>query len=196
MRILRYLILCTIILLNGYRSSGQIVGVGSDKDTVSAYSAKDTIYVFNQYPNAKPGQLMEQYHAGDTATFVWSKFDTLTYLFDIPEKTDHNQPNSVINSLAQGGYKVIVGTSNTPIDTFYARVYLNNPFTMKLNTDNYGNLLSFYRKCYYIDLTYSSTANHFTYDTPSDTLHNKITRRNHLSYVWSANPPLKVPMIV
>lgn len=199
MRYFRYCVIClTIIFISSAGVYGQIIGEGAVKDTVTAYSTLDTIFVFNQYPSAKPGNLLMKSPTGDTVTFQWYQFDTITYLFDLPVKPISTYPNSLSSnpdSLAQGGYRVKIFSSGTLIDSVTAWVFLNN-YSLSLNKDVQSNLLSIYKHCYFIDLIVYPVFSNFIYYNPSDSLHKKLTLRNHLTCLWTANPVLTTPLII
>ncbi len=194
MRIFLNIVTCLVILIFPFTATfSQIVGLNADKDTITAYSNSDHIFVFNQFPTAKKGGLQIYSPDNANATFIWSKFNTTTFKFDIPVATTPNSIISKIYSIDNGGYQVIVNSSvGAPSDTFIAWVFLNS-YKISINKDTSGNMVNSFKHCTYMDLLVTPEIINFTYYNPSDTSHHKITMENKLKYTWTFKPNLMVP---
>jgi hypothetical protein len=163
---------------------GQISSDVSDFKVATAYSKKDTVFVFNQSSGVKKGQLKAKLPGIDSASFEWSAFDTISKTFSPPFKTDMGVDSSMVGDIAQGGY--LVHITKTGLDTtFTAWVFLND-FTLTLEKNVAGEVLFYRRTCEYTNLQATAMPAIFTYFNPATKARIKLS--NSIIYTWSASP--------
>ncbi len=135
---------------------GQLTAHGADGKVATYYrnaqrNVFDTIFVFNQVPNAKKGNLNLKWPAnsGDPSTFSWYRFNYTTKQFvhfaDVP-----NTNYTSMDTLSQGGY-MVVAEYNAVKDTFVSWLYLNPGFNFKLYKNNDGAVMYDGKFCTYTD---------------------------------------------
>jgi len=154
--------------------SGQLTARNTDGKVATmyanAYGNRDTIFVFNQTPQPKSGNLYLK--LSELSTFKWYKFDYETKDFEEePFFIDEDVEETSFNDLQQGGYKVIatILDEEEPRDTtFIAWLYMNPGFEFNILKDNNGELMYNYKNCFYNDFRLSSNTvqSSFTYYNP------------------------------
>ena len=188
---------CIFILTSAFSASGQqavsINGWQSSFDTTAVYSAQAPIFIYNQYPKVQPIQLRSYCPVSDTTkvTYVWSQYDTVSYAFDIPIKTDSDKYFSQVETLSPGCYQVKVYNADTLVGSASAWAFLNND-SISTNKDATDNLQLAYKHCYFIELETVVLLKNFTYRNPADSLHRKYILKNSIKCSWTFNPELKV----
>ena len=108
----------------------------------NAYGNRDTIFVFNQIPQPKTGNLSLQQPG--TNTFKWYRFDYDARDFEkLPFATIENAEVTSQNNLTQGGYKVTVTPhgETAPRDSFVRWLYMNPGFDFKLYKNDNGEVM-------------------------------------------------------
>ncbi|MDR1156165.1 MAG: gliding motility-associated C-terminal domain-containing protein [Bacteroidales bacterium] len=166
------------------QAMGQLTARNADGKTATTYTNasgnRDTIFVFNQTPQAKPGNLTLQQPT--TSTFNWYQYDETNKKFEDSPFYTESGTFTTQTGLQQGGYKVTV----LPADTAYiAWIYLNPGFNFKLYKDANGELMRNYKFCTHTDFRLDpetpTSQSSFTYYNPNNTpqtplvLDNKIT---------------------
>jgi len=160
---------------------------------INAYGNRDTIFVFNQTPQPKTGNLSlrpaspesESESEPDLYTFKWYKFDYSAKNFEEqPFYTEDDAETTSQYELEQGGYKVTVTPQGeaAPRDSFVAWLYMNPGFDFTLFKDDKGEVMWYYTTCGYTDFVFDSKTAHssFTYYNISNltqvlTFDNRIT---------------------
>ena len=89
--------------------------------------AQDNIYVFCGNKGDLNGSLTATLPAGQTGTFEWQKYNTVTGTFDFFSSDISGNTTSTISNLADGGYRVKETT--TTGDLFFTAWAFNNYIT-------------------------------------------------------------------
>ena len=147
----------------------------------NGYGNRDTIFVFNQIPQAKTGNLSLQQPGLNT--YKWHRFNYNTKNFE-SFFTTTNVATTSQDNLAQGGYKVTVTPqgATVPRDSFVVWIYLNPGFSFNLHKDDHGEVIYNYKFCGYTNfrLNPNTEQSSFSYYNPGNlqqalTLDNRIT---------------------
>ena len=161
----------------------------------NTYGTRDPIFVFNQMPQPKTGNLSlqisepsepsESESEPDLYTFKWYKFDYNIQNFEEqPFFTEDETVTTSQTDLEQGGYKVTVTPQGevAPRDSFVAWLYMNPGFDFRLFKDDNGEVPWYYMTCGYTDFIFDTKTvqSSFTYYNLSNlpqalTLDNRIT---------------------
>lgn len=152
---------------------GQFTALNADGEVATQYAnpygTRDPIFVFNQMPQPKSGNLSliiletseesepELDPEPDPYIFKWYRFDYSTrefVLFD--EVTDISKTSKT--DLEQGGYKVTVTPPGevAPRDSSVAWLYMNPGFNFSLLKDNNGEVIWNFAMCEYTDFVFGS----------------------------------------
>jgi gliding motility-associated-like protein len=167
---------------------GQLTARNTDGKTITnytnAYGNRDTIFVFNQTPQAKQGNL-SLLQAG-TNTFKWYRFDYSAQDFEKAAFATETGTATSQGSLAQGGYKVTVTPqgATAPRDSFVAWLYMNPGFSYNLLKDDNGEVLYNYKSCSFTNfiLRPNTVQSSFTYYNPARLQQGALTFNNRITY--------------
>jgi len=151
--------------------TGQFIARYANCDTVTSYinakGTRDPIFIFNQTPAMKKGDLSLQ--QSELCTFKWYRFNDNDKKFELfDEVTDAMETSK--NDLEEGGYKLTVTDrgETTPRDSFVAWLFMNPEFEFSL-VKNVDEVPEFgFKNCYYTDFQISPIPNpsSFTYYNP------------------------------
>ena len=178
------MVCCTVQAL------GQLTARNADGKAATlytnAYGNRDTIFVFNQVPQPKTGNLSLQ--RSGTNTFRWYRFDYTARDFEkLPFATVENVAATQQNNLVQGGYKLTVTPMGeaAPRDSFVAWLYMNPGFDFNLLKDSRGEVLYNYKSCSFTDFIIrpNTVQSSFTYYHPGRLQQGAITFENRITYV-------------
>lgn len=162
----------------------QISSPTSDYKVATAYSAHDSIFIFNQNTVVKKGTLRATTPGNSPATFEWSGYDTSNHIFLPPFHSDVNVNSSIVSNLNPGGYRVRV-TGPGLDTTMLAWVFLNS-FTFSVEKNNAGEVHFFRRTCEYTNLQSNAVTSGFTYFNPADK--NRFKLNGSVTVSWTASP--------
>ncbi|MBE9468345.1 MAG: gliding motility-associated C-terminal domain-containing protein [Bacteroidetes bacterium] len=180
------LILLIIQLLNINFINAQITSPKSDYTDTTKYNnvdllGVDSIFVFySPQKNGWPvsGSLTAKLDKIKKLDYIWKKFNSTTYKFDIDIKTELGVDSSIVNDLESGGYHVQI-TNGTTIDTsFVAWLYINH---LKVE-------IEYVSTCENLELSGISGGFPFSYYDLLDS--KKITINNGLKIEWSSDPEM------
>lgn len=161
----------------------QILSTTADAKVATAYSGRDSIFVFNQ-SSPKKGTLRATIPGGGSATFAWSAYDTVNHIFLPAFQTDANVSFSVTSNLNAGGYRVHI-TKPGWDTTMMAWVFLND-FTFSVEKNNAGEVHFYRRTCEFTNLQANATPARFKYFNPATQV--RYTLNNSIIVTWTANP--------
>ena len=151
----------------------------------NVYGNHDSIFVFNQIPQPKTGNLSLQ--QSGLSTFKWYRFDYNVQDFEKqPFATIENATATSQNHLEQGGYKVTVTPQSeaAPRDSFVSWLYMNPGFNFNLYKNDRGEVLWGYTHCDHTDfiLRPNTIQSSFTYYHPGRLQQGAITFDNKITY--------------
>ncbi len=184
--------ICVLVCCSILQVMGQLTARGADGKTATLYTNtpggnRDTIFVFNQMPQAKKGNLSLRQPV--TSTFSWYRFNYVTKKFaDTPFATITNATATAQDTLSNSGYKVTVtpSGSSTPSATYVAWIYLNPGFNFKLYKDDNGELMRKYKSCtytdFYLDPGTPTNQSSFTYYNPNGSSQTALVLDNRIVF--------------
>ena len=147
----------------------------------AAPSIKDPVFIYCNDSGSQKGAL-DANSPGGTApfTFSWYKWSDISKSFSVVLKTESGVSTSSINSLDEGGYKVIISGG---IDTsFIGWIFIDKPFALaKLKN----------RTCDYVALSGKAVVDTFYYKDLSTGL--PVRLPNGVKFLWSSNPTSSIP---
>jgi len=151
----------------------------------NTYGNRDTIFVFNQTPQPKKGNLSLRQPV--ESTFRWYRFNYAGQKFeDNPFATITNATMTMQDTLSRGGYRVTVTPAgeSTPSVAYVAWLYMNPGFDFKLRKDDNGEVMWTNRSCLFTNFPFDrntpTAPSSFVYYDPAGldrplTLANTIT---------------------
>jgi len=172
----------------------------------NAYGNRDTIFVFNQMPQQKTGNLSlrisvlpESFESQDPDqdpeptlySFKWYKFDNTAKNFEEnPFYIEDDAESTSQTDLEQGGYRVIMTylKNGTPRDSsFVAWLYMNPGFDFRLYKDDNGEVIWNDKTCGYTDFIFDSKTvqSSFKYYNISN-LPQELTFDNKITFTMKA----------
>ena len=173
-----------------FQATGQLTALNSDGKVavfyLNGYGYRDTIFVFNQAPQPKTGDL--SLLQDELSTFRWYRFDYDAQKFsEQPFYEIGNVTSTSRTNLTQGGYKVTVTSQGdlAPRDSFVAWLYMNPAnFGFELLKDDRGELLYNYKNCFFTDfiLRPNTEQSSFRYYNPGRLEQGALTFDNRISY--------------
>ena len=186
---------CTVMLMFFciVQAWGQLTARNADGKEATLYTNtygnRDTIFVFNQIPQAKTGNLSYRY--SEPATFKWYRFDYDARNFEKqPFVTIENAEATSQNNLKEGGYKLTVTPQGemAPRDSFVAWLYMNPGFDFQLYKNDNGEVMWHYTYCDRTDfiLKPNTVPSTFTYFNPSRLQQGAILFENKITYYMKA----------
>lgn len=184
---LRVILSCLLISFQVISTSvsAQVSSSSADAITATAYSTHDSIFVFNQYPDAKKGSLRVTSPSGEPLTFEWSAYDSIQHQFLPPFQTDVNVSFSAASGLNSGGYRIRAIRPGVDTTAYVAWVHLND-FTFSVEKNNDGEVLFYRRTCEYTNLQAKVTPVPFHYFDPANG--RRYLLSNPVNITWKANP--------
>jgi gliding motility-associated-like protein len=152
----------------------------------NAYGVCDTIFVFNQTPQPKTGNLSLRQQGA--STFRWYRFDYNAERFERqPFTTDADVDATLRDNLSQGGYKVTITPqgATAPRDSFVAWLYMNPGFDFNLYKDDRGEVIFNYKSCSFTNfiLRPNTEQSSFAYYNPLRLQQGVLTLDNEIKFV-------------
>jgi hypothetical protein len=174
----------------------QVKATGADAVQVTSYASTDTVYVYDQYTNAKHGIFTAVSPWGGNASFTWSRFDATSMKFVPLSLTETMVGSSKLDTTLGGGYKVDI-TTGSGQDTSFTFWFYPHKLTLSLEKNDAGYLPYYRYQCNHIDLKAIVKSDTFKYYNP-DTISKigttikpdkirKYTLANGIRYNWSAD---------
>ena len=149
------LLIVSIFFVSGWMFpvTAQLVSIQPDGKVATAYQnaqgGYDSIYVFNQTPTTQKAHL--KVTASAPSTIEWYRYDLYNQTFGAPFHTSLLSTESQIDTLSQGGYRVVITNPDTTI-TCTAWAFLNPGFDLSLEKDDSGNVPLGHKTCSRTDL--------------------------------------------
>lgn len=189
---LRFLGISVLIFCSGVAALGQLTAHHADgkraTSYTNAYGNRDTIFIINQSPQPKKGNL--SLRRSTESTFDWYRFNYATQKFeDVPFATITNATATMQDTLSQGGYRVTATLQgeSTPDSVFVAWLYLNPGFDFKLRKDDNGEVMKNNRSCLFTDFMFDGNtpvvASSFVYYNPDGLPDRPLTLANTITFV-------------
>jgi len=153
--------------------TGQFTARNADGKVATQYSYAngkcDTIFIFNQTPEKKNGNLSLQ--KSELCTFKWYRFNDNDKKFVLFDELTDVMETSKYNLEEGGGYKLTVTYQGetAPRDSFVAWLFLNPEFNFSLYKNVIGEVLEFgYKFCTFTNFRINSITepSSFTYYNP------------------------------
>lgn len=153
-------------------ASGQLTAVQPDGRATTDYRNPqdqfDTIYIFNQLPAPRQAHLKAV--AGETSTMEWYRYNFQTQSFGTTFYTALSTTESSIDTLSQGGYRVVITGTGSP-RTYTAWNFFNKGFDFVLEKDVSGNVPVAHKTCewvdFFIDAAHYYDPGRFLYRNPT-----------------------------
>lgn len=164
--------------------NAQISSATSDFKVPAAYSAHDSIFIFNQNTVEKKGTLRALSPGGLQATFEWSAYDTVNHVFLSPFSTEANVAFSQVSNLNQGGYRVRV--TRPGLDTTMVAWVFLSAMSFSVEKNNAGEVHFYRRTCEYTNLQATATPSRFKYFNTATKV--RYVLNNNVTIKWTANP--------
>jgi len=151
----------------------------------NVYGNRDTIFVFNQTPQPKTGNLSFQH--SEPTNFKWYRFDYDAQDFEKqPFATIEDATATSQNNLTQGGYKLTVTPQGeaAPRDSFVTWLYMNPGFSFNLYKNDAGEVMWGYTYCDRTDfiLRPNTVQSSFAYYHPGRLQQGAITFNNTVTF--------------
>jgi len=180
----RYIFL-TISLFVALSASAQLAAPGNNAIRYTKFipnpEIKDPVFIYCNASGTQKGTLMASLPVGTPASdFAWYQWSDDDSSFSIPVKTETAVSASVVNNLAEGGYRVLITGG---IDTSYTGwIFIDKPF---------ANAALLNRTCDYVALNGEAAVDTFFYKNPVNGT--AVRLPNRVKFLWSSSPVSIIP---
>ena len=187
------------------QTMGQLTARNADGKTATLYTNvygnRDTIFVFNQTPQPKKGNLLLRQPV--ESTFNWYRFNYTNQKFEnTPFATITNATITTQDTLSRGGYKVTVTPvgESTPSVTYVAWLYMNPGFDFKLRKDDNGEVMQNNRSCMFTNFPFDrntpTVTSSFVYFNPDGLSNRPLTMVNTITFAMKRGSDAEIVVIL